>query len=147
MTLMPLMIMGFFALQIDRANIASALTSTITEDLGITTNEINVGNQLLSLGIFLLEIPSNMILMRVSRPCLHLSAYSSDLGWCQVGPRLWLSCQIVAWSLVATFQAFMSNYATYLATRFLLGCMEAGFIPGKFYVSLPARTLGIRLTG
>ena len=104
LTLMPLMILGFFALQIDRANIGSALTSTITEDLGITTNEINVGNQLLSLGIFLFEIPSNMVLMRV-------------------GPRPWLSCQIVAWSLVATFQAFMSNYAAYLATRFLLGCM------------------------
>lgn len=66
--LMPLLILGFFALQLDRANIGSALTSSITEDLGITTNEINVGNQLLSLGIFLLEIPSNILLMRVRLP-------------------------------------------------------------------------------
>ncbi|KAI8263999.1 hypothetical protein K4K58_012616 [Colletotrichum sp. SAR11_239] len=41
LALMPLIVLGFFALQIDRANIASALTSTITEDLRITTNEIN----------------------------------------------------------------------------------------------------------
>lgn len=63
---MPLIVLGFFALQIDRANIASALTSTITDDLRITTNEINVGNQLLSLGIFLFEIPSNMLLLKAS---------------------------------------------------------------------------------
>ncbi|KAH6973441.1 major facilitator superfamily domain-containing protein [Ilyonectria sp. MPI-CAGE-AT-0026] len=113
--LMPLLILDFFALQLDRANIGSALTSSITEDLGITTNEINVGNQLLSLGIFLLEIPSNILLMRV-------------------GPRVWLSCQIIAWGLVATFQAFIRNYPAYLATRLLLGCMEAGFIPGCLYL-------------
>jgi hypothetical protein len=65
---MPLLILGFFALQIDRANIASALTSTITKDLHITTDEINVGNQLLSVGIFLLEIPSNMLLVKVTSP-------------------------------------------------------------------------------
>ncbi|ETS80050.1 hypothetical protein PFICI_07579 [Pestalotiopsis fici W106-1] len=112
--LMPLMILGFFALQIDRANIGTALTSSITQDLGITTNEINIGNQLLSLGIFLLEIPSNILLLRV-------------------GPRLWLSCQIIAWGLVATFQGFINSYGSYLATRMLLGCMEAGFIPGCLY--------------
>lgn len=86
----------------DRGNISNALTSTITQDLKITTNQINVGSSLLSAGIVLLEIPSNILLQRV-------------------GPQRWLSCQIVAWGLVATFQNFITNYGGYLATRLLLG--------------------------
>ncbi|KAH9213356.1 MFS transporter [Leptodontidium sp. 2 PMI_412] len=112
--LIPVLGLAFFALQLDRGNLSSALTSTLTKDLGITTNQVNVGSQLLSAGIVLLEIPSNIILQKV-------------------GPRPWLSVQILAWGLVATFQAFITNYASYLATRLLLGLLEAGFIPGALY--------------
>ncbi|KAI9733266.1 MAG: hypothetical protein M1834_003350 [Cirrosporium novae-zelandiae] len=112
--LLPIVGLAFFALQLDRGNISTALTSTITEDLGINTNMINVGTQLLSAGIVLLEIPSNVILQRM-------------------GPQLWLSGQILAWGSVATFQAFIHNRAGYLITRLLLGLLEAGFIPGSLY--------------
>ncbi|KAL7621612.1 hypothetical protein AAE478_008938 [Parahypoxylon ruwenzoriense] len=112
--LLPILGLAFFALQMDRGNISNALTSTITQDLGVDTNQINVGNALLSAGIVLLEIPSNILLQRV-------------------GPRRWLSAQIVAWGLVATFQNFIRNYGSYLATRLLLGLCEAGFIPGSLY--------------
>ena len=57
--------LAFFALQLDRGNISSALTSTLTKDLGINTNQVNVGSQLLSAGIVVLEIPSNIILQKV----------------------------------------------------------------------------------
>ena len=112
--LIPVLALAFFVLQMDRGNIATALTSTITTDLGVNTNAINVGTQLFSAGIVILEIPSNILLQKV-------------------GPRRWLSVQILAWGLVATFQAFISNYASYLATRLLLGLCEAGFIPGALY--------------
>ncbi|KAI2638003.1 MFS general substrate transporter [Hypomontagnella submonticulosa] len=112
--LLPVLGLAFFALQMDRGNISNALTSTITQDLGVDTNQINVGNSLLSAGIVLLEIPSNILLQRI-------------------GPRRWLSGQIVAWGLVATFQNFITNYGSYLATRLLLGLCEAGFIPGALY--------------
>lgn len=69
--MLPLLGLGFFALQMDRINISNALTDTITTDLSITTNEINVGNQVLSAGIILLEIPSNILLQKVL-----ISAYS-----------------------------------------------------------------------
>jgi len=98
----------------DRGNIANALTDTITRDLGVTTDAINVGGSLLSAGIVLLEIPSNILLQRV-------------------GPHRWLSVQIVCWGLVATFQSFITNYGGFLATRFILGCAESGFIPGALY--------------
>ncbi|KAL3489976.1 major facilitator superfamily domain-containing protein [Aspergillus germanicus] len=112
--LIPILGLAFFALQIDRGNISAALTSTITEDLNITTNQINVGSQLLSAGIVISEIPSNVIMQRV-------------------GPQRWLSVQIFAWGLVATFQCFINSYPAYLVTRFLLGLLEGGFIPGALY--------------
>jgi sugar phosphate permease len=111
--LIPILALAFFALQMDRGNISAVLTSSITEDLNITTNQINIGTQLLSAGIVLSEIPSNIILQRI-------------------GPRVWLSGQLFAWGLVATFQAFVQSYPAYLVTRILLGFCEGGFIPGTF---------------
>lgn len=73
-----------------------------------------MGTQLLSAGIVLSEIPANIILQRL-------------------GPRVWLSGQLFAWGLVATFQAFVQSYPAYLATRILLGLCEGGFIPGALY--------------
>ncbi|KAJ5933972.1 hypothetical protein N7454_006301 [Penicillium verhagenii] len=113
-TLIPILALAFFALQMDRGNISAVLTSTITKDLHITTNQINVGTQLLSAGIVLSEIPSNIIMQRI-------------------GPRVWLSGQLFAWGLVATFQAFVQSYPAFLVTRILLGFCEGGFIPGALY--------------
>ncbi|KAJ5761773.1 uncharacterized protein N7511_005155 [Penicillium nucicola] len=112
--LIPILAFAFFALQMDRGNISAVLTSSITKDLHITTNQINIGTQLLSAGIVLSEIPSNIILQRI-------------------GPRVWLSGQLFAWGLVATFQAFVQSYPAYLVTRILLGFCEGGFIPGALY--------------
>lgn len=112
--LLPILGLAFFALQMDRGNISNALTSTITTDLGIDTNQINVGTAVLSAGIVVLEIPSNILLQKV-------------------GPQRWLTGQILAWGLVALFQNFITNYAGYLVTRLLLGLCEAGFIPGALY--------------
>lgn len=110
--LLPILALAFFALQLDRGNMSAALTSTITQDLKITTNHINIGQQLLSAGICITEIPSNMALQRF-------------------GPVRWLSFQILAWGLVATLQAFVKGYPAFLATRLLLGLLEGGFIPGQ----------------
>lgn len=74
--LLPILGLAFFALQCDRGNIANALTDTITQDLHVTTNQINVGNSLLSAGIVVLEIPSNILLQKVitAMPGLYLLA-------------------------------------------------------------------------
>lgn len=84
------------------------------EDVGINQFQFNVGQQLLSLGIVLFEIPSNMMLYKV-------------------GPGKWLSLQLFLFGLVSTFQAFQTNYAGYLVTRFLLGATESGYIPGGLW--------------
>ncbi|KAF7562300.1 hypothetical protein G7046_g1807 [Stylonectria norvegica] len=113
-TVMPLLILGFFALQLDRGNIGNALTDFFLDDVDITQTQFNVGQQLLSLGIVLLEIPSSMVLYRL-------------------GPSKWIGSQIIAWGLVATFQAFQKGLIAFVSTRFLLGLCEAGFIPAGLY--------------
>lgn len=47
---MPLLMLGFFCLQLDRGNISNAITSTFFADVGITQDQFNVGQQMLSLG-------------------------------------------------------------------------------------------------
>ncbi|KAF5622579.1 alternative sulfate transporter [Fusarium tjaetaba] len=111
---LPLLILGFIALNLDRSNIAYALTDSFFEDVGITQNQFNIGQQLLAAGIIILEIPSNMVLMRF-------------------GPGIWFTAQITAWGLVATFQAWQKGLGSYLALRVLLGICESGYIPGALY--------------
>lgn len=55
---MPLLMAVFFALQLDRGNIGNALTDNFLEDVGISQASYNVGQQLLSVGIVLLEVSS-----------------------------------------------------------------------------------------
>lgn len=47
-------------------NLASALTDGFANDIGIDQATINLGNQLMFMGIVVLEIPCNMLLQRVS---------------------------------------------------------------------------------
>ncbi|CRK17596.1 hypothetical protein BN1708_017594, partial [Verticillium longisporum] len=85
--IMPILTLGFFCLQLDRGNIANAITDNFMEDVGINQDQFNVGQQMLSLGIVLFEIPSNMILYRV-------------------GPGKWLTLQLFLFGTVSLFQAF-----------------------------------------
>jgi MFS family permease len=112
--IMPLLTLGFFCLQLDRGNIANAITDDFMEDVNITQDQFNVGQQMLSLGIVLFEVPANMALYRV-------------------GPGLWLTLQLFLFGTVSTFQAFQTNYGSFIATRFLLGITESGFIPGGLW--------------
>ncbi|KAH6886321.1 major facilitator superfamily domain-containing protein [Thelonectria olida] len=100
--------------ELDRGNIANAITDNFMEDVGINQDQFNVGQQMLSLGIVLFEIPSNMILYRV-------------------GPGKWLTLQLFLFGTVSTFQAYQNSYGSFIATRFLLGMTESGFIPGGLW--------------
>lgn len=47
-------------------NLASALTGGFAKDISVKQDTINLGNQLMFMGIVVLEIPCNMALQRVS---------------------------------------------------------------------------------
>ncbi|KAJ5325138.1 uncharacterized protein N7506_008240, partial [Penicillium brevicompactum] len=111
---LPLLLLGFAVYQLDRTNIASALTGGFARIISVDTNTINLGNQLMFLGVILLEIPSNMMLHKI-------------------GPRRWISGQVFVFGLVACLQIFLHNKSGFLATRSILGLTEAGYIPCAMY--------------
>ncbi|KXJ93636.1 inner membrane transporter yfaV [Microdochium bolleyi] len=113
-SVLPLLFLGLFVFQLDRMNLASALTAGFAADVGIDQDTINLGNQLMYMGNVVLEIPSNMLLQRL-------------------GPRKWISGQIVMFGTTACLQVFVTNRTGFIATRLMLGLTEAGYIPGAIY--------------
>lgn len=114
MTVLPLLFLGLLAFQLDRMNLASALTAGYRETLAIDQSTVNLGNQMMFLGTVVLEIPFNLILQRL-------------------GPRKWIASQVFIFGIVATLQVLVRNRSGYLVIRSLLGLAEAGYIPGSIY--------------
>ncbi|KAK1146581.1 hypothetical protein N8T08_003011 [Aspergillus melleus] len=111
---LPLLVICFATYQLERTNIASALTGGFADVISANQNTINLGNQLMFLGVVVLEIPSNLILQRV-------------------GPRRWISVQVFIFGAVAALQVFVKDKTGFLLTRAILGLAESGFIPGAMY--------------
>ena len=70
-SVLALLFLGLLVFQLDRMNIASALTGGFAKDIHITQSTVNAGNQLMFMGIVVLEIPSNILLQHVSPKLVH----------------------------------------------------------------------------
>ncbi|KAJ3541841.1 hypothetical protein NM208_g4405 [Fusarium decemcellulare] len=125
-----LLVLGFLVFQLDRMNLASALTGGFAEDIKVDQATINLGNQLMFAAVVVFEIPCNMALQRVS--CTSDSSSVFQLTR-QFGPRKWMSGQVFMFGLVATMQTFVRNRGSFLASRFMLGVAESGYTPGAMY--------------
>lgn len=112
---MPILVSGFFVLQLDRSNISNALTDTIKKDLGLTQSQVNAGASLMQAGIVIAELPANALLQKVGAP-------------------VWLTAQVFCFGIISLAQAWCKNSDSFLATRFILGLFEAGYIPGAQYM-------------
>ena len=99
----------FVSLQVDRGNLAQAVSDNLLADLGLNTNDYNTGNTIFLVSFLLAEVPSQMI--------------SKALG-----PDIFIPFQICAWSIVAMSQAALTNKAGFYITRCLIGVLEGGFI-------------------
>lgn len=130
--MLPLLYLGLLVFQLDRMNLASALTGGFAKDIGVDQDTINLGNQLMFLGIVILEIPSNMLLQKVSNGYCIMNN-TTDIDTIQVGPRKYISAQVMLFGLVATLQIFLRDRKGFLASRMFLGLAEAGYIPGACY--------------
>jgi len=113
-TVLPLLFLGLLVFQLDRMNLASALTGGLRQDIAIDQSTVNLGNQMMFLGTVVLEIPFNLILQRL-------------------GPRKWIATQVLIFGLIATLQVLVRDRNGFLVVRSMLGLAEAGYIPGSIY--------------
>lgn len=122
--ILPFVILCYIVAFIDRVNVGFAALH-MNSTLGFSATVYGLGAGIFSIGYFLFEVPSNLILNRV-------------------GARIWIARIMITWGLISAGFAFISGEKSFYAMRFLLGVAEAGFFPGIIlYLTLwyPARYL------
>jgi ACS family tartrate transporter-like MFS transporter len=128
--LLPLISVAYGVAYMDRVNISFAALRMNT-DLHFSATVYGLGGGLFFLAYALLEVPSNLILMKV-------------------GARRWIARIMITWGLLAIGMMFVRSPAQFYVMRFLLGAAEAGFFPGAiFYLTLwfPAAHRGRAVSG
>jgi len=111
--LLPLLALGYGIAYVDRVNISFA-SLQMNQDLHFSAETYGLGAGLFSLGYCLLEIPSNLVLVRV-------------------GARRWISRIMMTWGLLAVGMLFVRTPVQFYVMRLLLGIAEAGFFPGVLF--------------
>ncbi|KAJ5537452.1 hypothetical protein N7513_010638 [Penicillium frequentans] len=100
---------------VDRQNLAAAKLQGIMEDLNMTTEQFATAVSILFVGYLPFQIPSNLIITKVSRPGMYI-------------------CLAVAiWGCISASTAAVKSYGQLLAVRAILGAAEAVFFPGAIY--------------
>ena len=107
--IIPFLVLLYIIAFIDRANIGYAALE-MNEDLGITPTQFGLIAGLFSIGYFLFEVPSNLLMRKV-------------------GARRWIARILVSWGIVAVATGFVQNVVQLGVIRTILGIAEAGFFP------------------
>ncbi|WP_058034488.1 MFS transporter [Burkholderia pseudomallei] len=98
---------------VDRVNVGFAKLQ-MQQELGLSDAAYGLGAGIFFLGYVLLEVPSNMLLVRI-------------------GARKTLSRIMVLWGATTVATSMVSDATMFYLLRFLLGLFEAGFAPGIIY--------------
>ncbi|VUC31396.1 unnamed protein product [Clonostachys rosea] len=114
--LIPMLAILYLISHLDRANIGNAKIEGLADDLHLTGLQYNLVLSLFFIPYVLLEVPSNVLLKRFSRPSLYLGTL------------------VTSWGVIMTLHGVTKNFGGLLAVRMLLGVMEAGFYPGAVYL-------------
>lgn len=101
-------------------------------------------------GIFLLtteivgyipfQIPSNMIMTKITRPGL-CRASLSQFTFRSTDTILDISCAVVVWGMISACTGAAQSYGGLLAVRVILGAIEAAFFPGESTNTIIQRSL------
>ena len=109
----PLILLAYLCAYMDRVNVGFAALQ-MNVDLKFSATIYGLGGGLFFLGYALLEIPSNLMLVRF-------------------GARRWIARIMITWGLLAAGMMFVRTPMQFYVMRFLLGVAEAGFFPGMMY--------------
>lgn len=105
---------AFFALDLDRGNISQANTDSFPEDLGLGTNDFNLGNTVFRSPSCALSFLHSSSARSWVRAVCHPVSDGADID---VGPDRWIPTIMVLWSIVAASQFWLSGRASFLACR------------------------------
>ena len=137
--LLPLIGIGYGVAYMDRVNVSFAALQ-MNQALHFSASVYGLGAGLFFLSYALLEVPSNLLLVRF-------------------GARRWLARIMLTWGIISIAMMFVHTPAQFYIARLALGAAEAGFFPGvifylsqwfpaqqrsravsRFYISLPLAT-------
>ncbi len=111
--IVPFLFACYIVNYLDRVNVGLAALS-MNKDIGLSPSQFGLGAGLFSIGYFVFQIPSNLILDKV-------------------GARRWLAVILVVWGIVSASTAMVTGPTSFNVARFLLGVAEGGFVPGVFF--------------
>ena len=101
---------------LDRNNISAARLKGLQSDLGLNYNQYSTCLSILYVGYILMQVPSNMFINRISRPSIYIAI------------------SMTLWGLITTCSGNARNFGDMVAIRFLLGFVEAAFLPGALLI-------------
>ncbi|CAA7261868.1 unnamed protein product [Cyclocybe aegerita] len=116
MRLLPTIFLIYIMNYIDRNGVTTARLKGMQEDLRINDVQYATVIAILFASYCPAQIPSNMILNKVSRPSFYI-------GGCTV-----------LWGLTSALTGITHNFAGILACRVFIGLPEAAFYPGAVYL-------------
>ncbi|GJE91441.1 MFS general substrate transporter [Phanerochaete sordida] len=114
--LLPAIILIFILNYIDRVAVSSARLQGLEQDLGLTDIQYETVLAVLYASYVPAQIPSNMVLNRITRPSLYIPA-----------------C-VCIWGMTSALTGVTKNYAGILGARIAVGLPEAAFYPGATYL-------------
>ncbi|KAK1993431.1 MFS general substrate transporter [Colletotrichum falcatum] len=129
MRMLPTMILMYIMNYLARNAIGAARLGGLESDLGLTGNQFQTCVSILFVGYIIMQVPSNMVLNKLGRPSIYLAGCMG------------------AWGILCACSGAAYSFSGLLATRFLLGFVQAAFYPGcvatlsSWYVR---KELGIR---
>jgi len=111
--LLPFLFVLYVFNYLDRTNVGMAALQ-MNRDLRFSASTYGFGAGIFFVGYALLEVPSNLILVRV-------------------GARRWIARIMITWGLIAAAMMFVRTPLQFYGLRFLLVVAEAGFLPGVLF--------------
>jgi MFS family permease len=84
--------------------------------LKLSNTDYSTCLSILYVGYILMQVPSNMIVNRISRPSIYIGV------------------AMLLWGMISTLSGVVTSFGGMVATRFCLGFVEAAFLPGALLI-------------